>query len=179
MLTLLLAALLAVLLYVLVTFLARPGPIREVRALGSADHQLEPAGAELRRLLHVLSGTSIVSGNQVELLPSGADALARVWDDLGRAERLITCQLYWWKPGRVADRTADVLTDRVRAGVPVFCLVDWYGAQGVPHEYFRRLRSAGVEVAFFRPPRWNTLYKLQQRSHVRTVVIDSGLCRFT
>ena len=34
------------------------------------------------------------------------------------------------------------------------------------------LRKAGVEVAVFRPLRLKTLYKVQQRMHVRSIVID-------
>src|SRR5690606_16448917 len=44
----------------------------------------------------------------------------------------------------------------------------------LPDSTADRLRGAGVHVATFRPVRWYTLHKAQNRSHVRVVIIDGA-----
>jgi cardiolipin synthase A/B len=51
-------------------------------------------------------------------------------------------------------------------------MFDAFGTQDMPREHRDELRRAGVAVVPFRPLRFSTLYVLQNRSHVRGIVID-------
>lgn len=133
---------------------------------------LAASSEEFCQLAKVLCKTALAEGHDVRYFFEGDALFDALLDDVARAERLVTWHVFWFKPGRIATRVADVLAERASAGVPVLLLLDHFGSKGLGDGYVRRLRDAGVEVAIFRPPRWNTLYKAQHRMHVRAVVVD-------
>lgn len=165
-------ALLAFFTLVALTFFTRGTPIGKVRLLDGQDALASAHDPRFTHMLATLTNTIIEEGNRVDILVNGDGVYPRLWKDLESAEDLITWHVFWFKPGRLADRLAEILVDRARAGVTVLFLYDYVGSAGTPDEYFDRLRDAGVQVHPFRKPRWNTLYKFQQRTHTRAVVID-------
>jgi len=92
--------------------------------------------------------------------------------DLAGATLTITLQMYYCQPGKVADRFADVMRDRAKAGVRVLFLLDAFGSAKLTKEYLQSLVDAGVEVVKFRPVNWYQLEKAYARSHIRVVVVD-------
>lgn len=173
--------------FVAISYAVRGTPVRRVRALddrvggpgaGGSDERVDgmsplaAASEEFCEVAKVLSMTALSTGNSVRYFLDGDALYEALLDDVARAERLVTWHVFWFKPGRLAMRVADVLMERARAGVPVLMLLDHYGSKGIEDPYIERLRDAGVEVEVFRPPRWNTLYKAQHRMHIRAVVVD-------
>ena len=156
------------------SFFTRGTPVRDARLLGGSIERLEAEDPMFRETFALVTNTTITPGNRVEILPNGR-VYERLWEDIASARDLVTWQVFWFKPGKLADRLAEALIDRARAGVKVLFLYDYFGAKGIPDEYYDRLRDAGVEVVAFRPFRLGTLYKIQQRAHVRTVVIDGRI----
>ena len=174
----LLIAGLALALLVLVFFafagfgtLTRGTPIAKVRSL---DDSRPPAVSttEFRQLVQLACGTSLNSGNAVEILANGDETYPKLWADLRAARSTITLQLYYCRPGRMADELKVILMERARAGVKVMLLRDAFGAQELTKPYIRDLKAAGVEVCDFRPTHWYELHKAQNRSHIRIAVID-------
>ena len=178
MLTAFLLCVIAALGVVLVTYLARDTAVERVRALGSDAIPFGVADPLFREHVGLLTGTAFLGGNRLTLLVDGDETFGALLDGVRSAERLVTWQAFWHRPGALADEVADVLAGRARAGVRVLVLLDAFGARGLGDAYVGRLRDAGVEVAWFRPPRWNMLWKLQQRAHTRAVVVD-GRVGFT
>ena len=86
--------------------------------------------------------------------------------------------MYYFEPGKLADTLSAILRERAQHGVSVHLLNDAFGSQGVTKGYLDSLRAAGVHAAVFRPVHWYEMQKLQNRSHVRAVVID-GRVGFT
>jgi cardiolipin synthase A/B len=82
--------------------------------------------------------------------------------------------MYYAAEGRVADTLATILAERARAGVAVLMLYDAFGSS-LSDEYVERLRSAGVRAVAFRPLRFRNLWVVQNRSHVRGVVVDGRI----
>jgi cardiolipin synthase A/B len=163
---------LVVLLFALIGALTvtRGTPVRRVLAVG--DDQLPAVRDSLfTRTLELFAGVRIEPGNRMEVLPNGA-TYPRLWHDLRSAQRTITVQMYFSKPGAVADSMAAYLMDRARAKVRVLLLLDAFGSQELRGEWVDRVKRSGVEVAWLRPLRWYTLHKAVQRSHVRAVVVD-------
>jgi len=123
----------------------------------------------------LMTHTPLLPGHRVETLLNGDDSYPRLWQDLRSARKLIALHVYYWKPGQVADSIQKILIERARAGVEVRLLFDAFGAQDISDEYIATLTDAGVKVAQFRPLRWYTLYKAQNRSHMRLIVIDDSV----
>ncbi len=156
-------------------YLVRGTPIRRVRTAGLHEADVRVADPEFRAVLELLSQVSLAEGNSVELLCSGDDTYPRLFADLASARESVTVQMYYCRPGKLADRLRDVLADRAAAGVRVLLLLDAFGSQDLPKEYVESLERAGVTVARFRPVEWYALEKAYNRSHIRVVVVDSRI----
>ena len=174
MLVALLIAALSVLAMAGVLHVIRGTPVEHVVAPGDPDgppHAREPAFV---RTVELLVGARLEPGNRVALLENGDGSYPPLWRDIERAGRSVTVQMYYAKPGRVADALADRLAERAAAGVPVLLLLDAFG--GWPllkrRAWSDRLRAAGVQVARLRPLRPGSLHTVGNRSHVRAVVVD-------
>lgn len=125
--------------------------------------------------LQLLTGTRITTGNRVELLLNGDGTFPSLWRDLAAARRTIVVQMYYVKPGRVADTMATVLCGRARAGVRALLLVDAFGSVDASRSWIRRMRDCGVEVAALRKLQWYTIHSATDRSHVRAVIVDGRI----
>ena len=98
-------------------------PVRRVPASG---HEPAPAVAEpgFATTAALLARAWALPGHRGDVLTNGDGTFPRLWADLRAAERTITVQLYYAKPGPVADTLRDILTERARAGVDVRVLYD-------------------------------------------------------
>ena len=151
-------------------YLTRGTPVEGLRSpAGELPVTTDPA---FRRTAEVLTSMELVNGNALELLTNGDETYPRLWEDLRSARRLITLQMYYCRPGQVADTLKQILMERARAGVRVLFLHDAFGSQDLPQEYFDELNAAGVETQVFRPVHWYSLDKASHRSHIRVVVVD-------
>lgn len=150
--------------------ITRGSPVRRVLAVG--DARLPGVRDSLfSHTMELFTGTHIESGNKVEVLANGA-TYPRLWDDIRSARQTVTVQMYFSKPGAVADTMAKLLAERARAKVRVLLLFDAFGSQGLEGKWADDLKRSGVEIAWLRPLHWYSLHKAAQRSHVRVVVVD-------
>lgn len=172
---LVLIAILAFLLTMLVAYLTRGTSVRGLVVLGEQGSAPDARSDEFNIYLNLLTGTQVTGNNRVELLQNGDGTFERLWDDLGKAQRVICLHVYMMMPGKVADTLLRVLSERAQAGVEIFVLLDAVGAQKLGRDYAQRLRAAGARVARYRPLKLGTLYKFQQRMHMRAVVIDEAV----
>lgn len=150
----------------------RGTPLRRIRDLDPHTHPPRATEEGFLDMVAIHLQTPLAPGHDVELFHCGDELYPRLLDDLLAARALITWHVFWFRPGRLADRLKDVLTERAEAGVKILLLRDWFGSRPVPGRYWEELRGAGVEVATFRRPSFGHLFKAQQRSHARTVAID-------
>ncbi len=164
-----------VLIIFTLTYLGRGTEAKNIRKLGQGNRDFSVSSEIFNENFKLLTDTVLWKGNEVELALNGEQTYDRLFEDLSNAKRLITWHVYFFSKGQLAERLADVLIERAQAGVKVLFLFDFFGSFPLSRAYRKRLREAGVEVAMFRPIKWNTLYKLQQRMHVRSVVIDGEI----
>ena len=164
---------------ILVTALALMGLLSITRGtplshidFGSRQRPPTVSDQSFRDLIALMSNIQFEPGNRMEQLLNGDGTYPRLWADLRAARRTITMQMYYAKPGVVADTLAAVLTERARAGVRVLLLLDAFGAQELKKEWAENLERAGVEVALLRKLKWYHLHNAMDRSHVRVVVVD-------
>ena len=155
-------------------FITRGTAVHRVRGVGADGAPVAPAEPAFPLTVTLLTGAPIVAGNRVELALNGDGTFPRLWADLRAARRSITVQMYYLGPGRVADTLAAILAERARAGVAVRMLYDAFGS-ALPAGYYDRLRGAGVRAVAFRPLRFRNLWVVQNRSHVRGIVVDSRI----
>ncbi|MBW4656605.1 MAG: hypothetical protein KME20_26710 [Kaiparowitsia implicata GSE-PSE-MK54-09C] len=94
------------------------------------------------------------------------------------ASNTITFETYIYWRGDIADQFADVLAEKARAGVSVKVLLDWVGSIPMDEGLIQKMRTAGVEVVRFRPVKWNTIDRINNRTH-RKLLIADGRIGFT
>ena len=152
--------------------LTRGTAVRRVRGVGADGAPVAVSEPQFPLSVTMLAGAWLLPGTRVEVALNGDGTYPRLWDDLRSATKSITLQLYYGKSGRMADTLQEILIERATAGVQVFVLYDAFGTIGVPADYLADLRLRGVEIQPFRPIRISTLHLVQNRSHLRGIVID-------
>ena len=165
--------LLAILALIGLLSLTRGTPLRKV-AYGNA---LAPRMSDpsFRDLIALSSNVQLEQNNHVEPLFNGNGTYPRLWADLRSAQKTITVQMYYSKPGAVADTLAAILKERAKAGVRALLLLDAFGSQSLKDEWIDGLRGAGVQVSALRKLKWYTIHNAMDRSHVRVVVVDGRI----
>ncbi|HEX6628989.1 MAG TPA: phospholipase D-like domain-containing protein [Gemmatimonadaceae bacterium] len=167
-------ALIAVVLVIAIIgflFLTRGTAVRRVRGVGVDGAPVSPGESAFPISLSMLTGSELLPGNQVELVLDGG-VFPRLWEDLRAAKVAITIQMYYALAGEVTETLAEILIERARAGVGVYVLYDAFGAKALGGAYAKRLREAGVQIVPFRPLSPRNLWVIQNRAHIRGVVID-------
>jgi cardiolipin synthase len=154
--------------------------LRLKRAPGGSDEPtdvVELAGLAMTRA----AGAPASEGNAVTLLRD-ADENFPAWKAaLAAAQRVILFECYIFADDSVGRSFAQILTERARAGVKVFVLVDWLGSWRALRVW-KELREAGGDVRVFNPPRLASPLGWLSRDHRKTIVVDgavgfvSGLC---
>jgi Phosphatidylserine/phosphatidylglycerophosphate/cardiolipin synthases and related enzymes len=166
------AAILLAFAFIGIEYSLRGIPVARVTAIGDAGGPPCIGEPLFEHTMQLFTGATLHQGNEVRVLVNGNETYPALWEDLRAARQSITLQTYFCKPGKMADTLAEIIIERVRAGVRVLFLFDAFGAQDLSDDYLDRLREAGVRVASFRPVHWYSLHKAQHRSHIRVVVVD-------
>ena len=157
-----------------ILFITRGTAVQRVRGVGGVGAAVAPSEPEFPLSVALLTGTPLLEGNRVELALNGDQTFPRLWADLRNARQSITVQMYYAHPGKVADSLGAILAERARAGVLVGLLYDAFGSK-FADGYRERLQRAGVNVQAFRPLRAKNLWIVQNRSHIRGIVIDGHI----
>ena len=137
-----------------------------------------PGTPDFARLVEALTGAPLRQGNRVTVLRNGCEIFPAMLEAIRAAERTVSFATYVYWTGSIAPQFADTLAERARAGVEVSVLLDAVGAARMDRGLVDRLEEAGATVAWFRPPRWYTLHKLNNRTHRKILVVD-GRVGFT
>lgn len=148
-------------------------PVRDVKPFGGATLPgvRDPA---FRPTMELMTRTELSFGNSVEIFGNGDETYPRLWDDLRGAAASITLQMYYCKPGRMADMLSEILIERARAGVAVLFLYDAWGTS-FKKAYVQALKEGGVRAEKFRPIRVHAINTAYHRAHSRVVVVDGRI----
>jgi len=89
------------------------------------------------------------------------------------ARHFILFEQYLIKSGKVLDQfIAHLLAARER-GVRIYILLDDYGSSEVRRHDYLRLTNAGIDVAYYNPLSWRSLYRSLRRDHRKLLVTDN------
>lgn len=129
------------------------------------------------------AGAPLVRGNAVRLLRDARENYPAWLEAIESAERWIHFESYIIHDDDVGEQFADALMRKARDGVVVRVLYDWMGALGKTRaRFWRRLRTAGIEVRCFNPPRLVEPLAWIHRDHRKMLGVDgrvgfvTGLC---
>lgn len=155
-------------------------------ALSSGENRIEDEiesrygieDPQFARTMGSLLGRSLTPGNKVLPLINGEQIFPAMLNAIAGAKRSINFETYIYWSGDIGKRFSDALGERARAGVKTSVLVDWVGAAKMDRSLIESMRSSGVSVSYYRPLRWYTLVRMNNRTHRKLLIID-GRVGFT
>ena len=129
------------------------------------------------------AGAPLVKGNHVRLLKDARENYPAWLEAIGAAKRHICFESYIIHGDDTGQMFADALITKAKQGVRVRLIYDWVGNLGNnSRAFWNRLRTAGVEVRCYNPPRFDSPLGWLTRDHRKMIAIDgqvgfiSGLC---
>jgi cardiolipin synthase A/B len=129
------------------------------------------------------AGAPLLGGNSIRLLKDAKENYPAWLDAIKAAERYIHFESYIIHEDDAGWLFADALVAKAREGVRVRLIYDWLGAVGkTSRTFWNHLRSAGVEVRVYNPPRLDSPLSWVSRDHRKTLTVDgrvgfvTGLC---
>lgn len=133
---------------------------------------------EVRRRFEGLLGVAATEGNEVTVLRNGARIFPAMLEQIRTAAESVDLLTYIYWTGWPAQAFADALSDRAQAGCRVRVLIDAVGGAPMDHSLTDRMRTAGVDVRFFRPPLVRSPFTHNHRTHRKVLLVD-GRVGFT
>ncbi len=130
---------------------------------------------QFAREMSAMLGPTIVSGNEITALNNGDEIFPAMLAAIDSAQHTITFETYIYWSGEVGGRFADALANRARAGVRTHVMLDWVGSGKAEDSLLTRMERAGVEVERYRPLRWYSLSRLNNRTHRKLLVVDGRI----
>ncbi|MES0371731.1 MAG: phosphatidylserine/phosphatidylglycerophosphate/cardiolipin synthase family protein [Mariprofundaceae bacterium] len=114
-------------------------------------------------------------GNYFRLL-TGADSFLPAMElAIHRAREYVLFEQYLISSGNVADRFIDAFTACLQRGVPVYMLIDHFGARGLSTADRQRIQAAGIELLFYNPAYLSHFFRGLPRNHCKVLLIDGEL----
>ena len=130
------------------------------------------------RAAESLTGAPVSYGNDAELLINGDQIFPAYVGAIRDAQETVNLLTYAYWRGDIATEVADTLCEKARAGVECNVIVDAVGAAKMDRKLVKKMRDAGVNVCFFRPPKPYAVRRLQYRTHRKLLIVD-GITGFT
>jgi len=139
------------------------------------EHRYALADPQFRREMSVMLGPSITGGNTVTALQNGVEIFPAMLAAIRSAQTSITFETYIYWSGEIGEALTEALSERARAGIPVNVTVDWLGSVKMERALLGRMEQAGVRVKRYRPLRWYSVRRLNNRTHRKLLVVDGRI----
>ena len=168
---------------VILTFLATGLVVMLVANLSLGDKVIDEnvptlyavSDPQFLRNMNVMLGPAIVPGNRTEALVNGERIFPEMLKAIRAARRTITFESYIYWKGRTGDEFTRALIERARAGVKVHVLFDAIGSQKIDEAVVKEMKAAGVQVEVYNPVRWNSIARMNNRTHRKILVVDGAV----
>lgn len=116
-----------------------------------------------------------VTGNRLELLRNGGEYFPALVAAINQAQHEIYIQTYIYANDDTGRLVGDALMQAAKRGIAVNLMIDGFGGKDFSKDYLKTLKTAGVQVRFYRPKisPWTFKKSRLRRLHRKVVVIDN------
>jgi len=139
----------------------------------SVDLPLDPETSA--RALSANLNAPLVDGNAIDVLLNGDEIFPAMLDAIREAKETIHLLTYIYWQGEIAGQFANELAAAAQRGVKVRLLVDAVGGAKMKHDLVDQLKAAGCDFHWFRPLRWYTIGRFNNRTHRKVMVVDGRM----
>jgi cardiolipin synthase len=122
-----------------------------------------------------LTGASMESGNQVQLLENGDQFFPLLLRDIAAAKESVHVESYIWWKGEICNRLARAMAAKAKEGVEVRLLIDASGGHKMDKELSKLMLDSGVKFVRFHRPTLANLGRLNNRDHRKEMIIDGRI----
>ena len=117
--------------------------------------------------------------NEVQLIMSGKDKFALLFDDIRKAKSSVHLEYFNFRNDSIASLLFDILREKRKEGVEVRALFDGFGNdsnnQPLKKHHIRSLRNDSIDIHEFDPVRFPWVNHIWPRDHRKIVVIDGHI----
>lgn len=99
-----------------------------------------------------MSSTHSVAGHTLTLLRNGEEYFPRLVAAINRASTLVYLETYIYADDSAGNAVSSALQRAAQRGVKVRVLLDGFGSAGLPSNWVKKMRAAGVDLLWFRKP---------------------------
>ena len=119
------------------------------------------------------AGAPLIPGNRVRLLRDAQENYPEWLEAIAGAQQHIHFESYIIHEDDTGREFADALIAKAREGVHVRLIYDWMGGLGkTSQRFWTRLRTSGVEVRCYNPPRFDSPFGWLSRDHRKMLAVD-------
>jgi len=148
-------------------------PEKKLQHIPTHRHGVEDP--QFKREMSVLLGPAVLPGNRVEPLHNGEQIFPAMLAAIRGARHTIAFETYIYWSGDIGREFSDALCERAKAGVIVNVTIDWGGSLKMDTALMRAMEASGVQVHRYRPLRWYTIGRVNNRTHRKLLVVDGRI----
>lgn len=134
--------------------------------------------AYYKKVLEQSLGIPFTSGNKVKILKNGDQIFPAMLESIHNAEKRVEFLTFVYWKGDIAKKFAAALSDKAKAGVDVYVILDSFGCATISKDLIELMQKNGVQIEWFRPLPRLKIWKSNNRTH-RKVLICDGKIAFT
>ena len=127
------------------------------------------------RLLAAETNSPVRRDNTITILTNGDEIFPAMLEAIKSARHSIAFLTYVYWRGDIAVQFAEALSRKARSGVQVDVLMDAFGSSKIDTKLINDMKAAGINFRWFRPLKWHTLHKFNNRTHRKILVVDSSV----
>ncbi|MBO5547931.1 MAG: cardiolipin synthase [Candidatus Methanomethylophilaceae archaeon] len=140
------------------------------------DTESDPDYRELMTAVHNMGGLGYSRDNNVRLYTLGEDKFKDMYEDLRAAKDFINIEYYIVRNDELGNELLEILTQKVKEGVEVRFLTDYFGVGKGPKAAIKKFRQAGGKFGAFHNVIWLMFSpKKNNRNHRKIAVIDGKI----
>ncbi|MEJ2360852.1 MAG: phospholipase D-like domain-containing protein [Gammaproteobacteria bacterium] len=113
------------------------------------------------------------ANNQFSLLVDAQHFFPAMLNAIDNARHFILFEQYLVQSGEILDQFIQHLIDARERGVLVYLLLDDFGSSGVSRSDQQRLSNHGIDLRFYNPFSWRSLYRSLRRDHRKLLIVDN------
>ena len=124
-------------------------------------------------------GIVFSKNNEVELLLSGKEKFARLFEDIRQAKQSVHLEYFNFRNDSIASLLFDILREKRKEGVEVRAAFDGFGNdsnnQPLKKEHLDKLHADSIDIYEFDPIRFPWVNHIWPRDHRKIVIIDGRI----
>ena len=128
-------------------------------------------------IYNLKAGGGVLTGdNDIDIFTDGNKLYDTIIEDLEKATRFIHIQYYIIRDDILFERMREVLYRKIKEGVEVRILYDAMGCRTVCPDFWRKLKTQGMEVAVFFPALFGRFQlRMNYRNHRKLLIVDNEI----